>query len=739
MADNPIIITDKQYAIYVEDTIKLVSSMVIKSNAVIETMNRYLVNVFGDKYFNKADPKSWRYYKHITGEYHAVDKEMYVTSLDTFEEILFSKANLKIHKATAKGYSYGTRYYSDIISRFPAQELLIKGIINPVDYATALKAVDGEIIGYQTNLVELNEYSLIINIQTWLNAYWLRWYNGQYSISDSLYLTTFLGIMYVQLVPAIIALRLEACKTNEAHSYHYTSYLVSRGLKAESVNYLTVKQALWLYRNIEYILRNSGKTHIFELLIKHLLSERNIPIAEFSMRHDTEMLLDTLYSEPLFRKKPLNLGFAANTRELITLELIHHKEKLLNKGNEEYIIETENNTYREMQQSKSNVIMTKVLESTMIDDSNNTPVTLDDTLLSMWIYLSSIGYYKSIISVANPVSGDFISLNAKEAFCLYWYAYWKSNGITYNEIPYFLARHAPVKNVLSLADLKTVIDPKVISEDELHTLIDLSVEIKPIVSVEAFFYLANDVQQSYLKYRKITATVNHMVKRGMMEMLSYRFFSDNVCQLAEKDQTYSDWLVERTISLDGFKTIDYGNLAATILREATGGSLKNTKSLKDLQASMLNLMTYLSSYSIQIVKEINESRVIALDWPATRPGDISGYGDSLIYVDDGGVRVIDSKGLGYSHVDIDPGHVIEVSKLTGLGVNSHHILLKQLVNTASQDDSAVRIAVQASAIRVKSIVPDFNYGRHAAIPGMMEYMLSDKTLKVKDVWNTLSY
>ena len=82
---------------------------------------------------------------------------MYVGSLDTLETILFSKENLELHPLTRESYQFGTRYYYNLLNKYPNQEFLIKGILYPCDINKAIEAEDGEILSYQSDLVEEQE------------------------------------------------------------------------------------------------------------------------------------------------------------------------------------------------------------------------------------------------------------------------------------------------------------------------------------------------------------------------------------------------------------------------------------------------------------------------------------------------------------------------------------------------------------------------------------------------------
>lgn len=139
------------YRIFVSQVMTLAKTMVVKSEVAAETINRELQS-FGESL--SSDPHTWKYYMNLAGLYHPTDTVMTVTSMDTLEEIEFTRDNLKIFRATASAYAYGSRYYRDLVARYPTQETLILGILNPIDINKALGAQDGDILYYDTTLVE---------------------------------------------------------------------------------------------------------------------------------------------------------------------------------------------------------------------------------------------------------------------------------------------------------------------------------------------------------------------------------------------------------------------------------------------------------------------------------------------------------------------------------------------------------------------------------------------------------
>ena len=141
------------YKQYVKKTMQLARSLIIKSESSAEQLNDYL-KLMGHSVPDEH-PHTWKYYLNLSGEYFpplgSIDRElnkplqdqlMQVISLDDYTTIDFTLAGLVGHPITRREYGYNGEYYLTLVNQFPAQEMLIRGIINPVDIEEALNAPD---------------------------------------------------------------------------------------------------------------------------------------------------------------------------------------------------------------------------------------------------------------------------------------------------------------------------------------------------------------------------------------------------------------------------------------------------------------------------------------------------------------------------------------------------------------------------------------------------------------------
>ncbi len=624
--------TDNIQQIYIDKVLQLVGTIRIKSEATAAGLNKELTDYHGADTVDTLDPTTWRYYRNLAGEYHDFDEPMYITSMDTLENILFSKENLTIHRATYRAYQYGTRQYRELTTRYPNQTALILGILYPVDIDAAIAAQDGEILGWPEELVEENEYSFIYKLQDWIYGYKSRWHNAAFNLSDELYETVNYGMMALFMIPAIMNIRLAACKTNEVHSYHLMQFLSSHGVT--DVELLTKEQMLWLYRNMPYIERNSGQRDTFDWVVDNILTKRKIPLAKFTMQHDVSAQPEELYSTPMFRRTPLNLGYNVAGQDVITVDDIFDKEAELARDNVLMRDDLQAEAQVKLENSPSNVLATKALESAMVDYSDSTPYRMEDILLNHWLDWSMRGLYTAFVGVTNPRTGERIPLSAKEAYIFMTYAFCSSIGIDLTYVPQVLASRVQRVPLVNEDEILSVVDRALVDRSIATQALSLQEPVPLMISTEAFYSQCRVIYRCMDMQRRLVAYQEHHVRRGMVQNMVHRIYSDNVWDLAEPNTTYASWFAERNIRITDFTQEQLGLLYVELTREATGLALNTTESMKDLQAAMTRLTKQLVSYSVHLMTEINDSAIRDMNWSVVRLGDIDAKGFAHQYVSD---------------------------------------------------------------------------------------------------------
>ena len=649
------------YDLYVKKNFDLVRSLVIKHDLIAQTINANL-RLYGYSVSENL-PETWKYYLNLSGQYHESDLPMTIISLDTLETIDFTLANLNIHKATRRGYLNNSTYYKELIAKFPYQETLINGILNPIDINLAINAKNYSIISYDKTLVEVNEYNLINDIETWINLFFTRWNVSDYYFVDPLYVPNMYGIMVAYLPTLVNIIRLGYCHTDQVHSYHIGEYLASNGGLDKYIDALTKKQQLFLYRNIRYLYNNVGKTKTFNLLVDRLLTERNLPLAMYEVDHNTKDVLVDLQPTVDLVRKPLNQQAIDGRDELFTVEEILIKELPKAKDNSLYFNEDLVTISDKLTYSPIDNLPTKVLESDILDDSLDGVYNLYSMLINHWGYLSSINLFNPIVSFTDPLTNIKVSLRAKDAFIYYLYCLNRAYGYTPNNVMDLLVNDVRRPTLPTVAELRNITESKFITLSEINNAINDNVTITNIVSSEGFYGVINDIYLKRKKQRLQWSYADGYKKRMNVKLLYQRFYVDKVIKLTPSTISYNQWLLSKGLDVSKYSKYEFERLYIDIAKQAIGIINNNVKTLKQIQNASIAIMEQLSSYSVQYITNINETPYLSMGWSQICIGDIESSTSGIIEVDTTPLRVMSKSSKPNATVKTGDHIVIGVNKI----------------------------------------------------------------------------
>lgn len=632
---------------FIDSNKTLIKTLCIKSETSAQSINDALIALYGQGSVDKGTPRTWKYYLNISGEYHSTDTLMTVTSLDTLEEISFTKENLRNHSATAKAYQYGSsRYYYSLLNRYPEQEQLLLGILYPANIDNAIAADDGAILTYPAHLVEPQEQTLIAELEGFIQRHMVRWNVQAFGLTDSLYNTSYHAQLYLSLLPKLLNLRLARCKTNEAHSFHIRQYLASHGGLDRFLPYMTLKQALFFYRNICYLQRNTGKTQTHELLIQKILTDRQIPLAEYSIRH-LNTFDDNYYPQVVARRKPVNDEYNIAEQSYVSTADLYKKENALVSGNTNYRLTNELTDDQLFKNSSSSVVQTKNLESNMVDYNDAVPDPLDAVLLRQWAHMASHDLYNVVISFQDPKTSEFRTLYTKDALIYFSYVTLMSVGIEVDTIPSILVQKYRVPVKPSIEQLKSVIDSKHIAlNDIIFDIWSGQPEITEVHSSSSFYELANKIFLEARKHWFMLGGLHDLEERGALDNLILQFYADELVDLDPLHSDIHQWLVTNNLPPYTYSYNQAQELLKNIFTAATGLVIDETKILKNIQKNMLDLLGNMSSYTIQFIREINDSKIRPLNWPAVRAYKASADGESDVWIESN-INIVDAAGSAY--------------------------------------------------------------------------------------------
>lgn len=615
------------YDLYVKSVLTLARSLIIKDSETGRVIENQVT--FGGLSQGSGGEANWRYYQNLAGNYHFRDEPMVIRSIDTLEDIVFSKEELEVHRATALEYQFGSRYYEQLVARYPEQETLIRGIVQPVDINKALEAEDGTILGFDHNQVEFNETNLIPKLQSWIKRFYVRWNISGYGLVDELYAPAFLGVLYSLIPQVIFNIRLENCKTNYVHSYHVRQYLASHGQLDLYMDQLNTKQALWLYRNIDYLMRNAGKEETFSTLMQHILTERGIALATYEARHNLASISETLKPKPEMSLRFLNANVGDDYRDIRpTTEILDKEIPVAPQNAEENDLAYEY-VPRRLSLSMTDSEPTKVLESIVSDNSNNVAFSFEQLLFNHWIYLACNDRYTANVSFAHPATGEAVTLTAKETFISYFYVLNKVYGYTFDAIPELTVPWIKRQSLPTLEELKALVNSDYVDDSDLQRSLEGHPPMGVYVTVADFRDYCLKLRDLLSCHREIYILKEHMKTRGQLEGALMAHWQETVCNF-EMPQGYDQWFLDRGLDFHLLEDTELRVLSESLIEAGTGTDLSDANALRSLQDAMVGIMERLSSYSVQYLKTISSNTFFHAEWASARIGDVAekGYAQS---------------------------------------------------------------------------------------------------------------
>lgn len=662
------------YQIYRNKTIALVGSLVVKLSPVADKLNDH-AEMLG--FATSSDKSTWRYYKHLAGEYHDADTPMMVTSLDDGTEIVFDKTVLSLHKKTRSVFNNTPAYVKQLMLKYPIQSNLVRGILNPVDKATAIAAAEGTILMYDTTLVESQELSIISDMERMIRSYLYQYMMESLALTDEYFVAVKITDLFAQLVPWTMALRFSYVHTAQAHSFYIRMYLASHGHLDEFMPYLTTQQLMYLYRNVRYIENNVGKQSTHDDLVKNLMSVRAIPVYEYRLKHKAiDLEGTTLQPLPVFVREKVNLNTAIESRNVDEWPIadIIRKEIPAARDNTLYVDNYITETRDDMAMSSISNLPTKILEAAAVDPEDLQPFKLIDVLISELIHLAADGKYIGYVEVMNPVSGAPMKLSIKDAFVLFLYSYYAGkHGIYMETVPSVLAIDVAKFQWIPDAEYRKLLpdNPWGRWDDDIDYFMNGQHElINPITTAEDFMDLCVEVVNRKRARYEYVYRGDRLPDIAARRALFNHSYTDITRSFASANyKTYAEFL--RYIGLDPTEMIDetWLDLAHTVLDAVTHFETEGIISLREIQSAMVRLFKRLSSYTIQFIETITSTDSAVAD-PCTLGyevvmGDELGIGMAILPAP----KVVTSPGYLESDIDYELP-IVEMKVVNDVNVGS---------------------------------------------------------------------
>lgn len=650
------------YEVYYDSVTRLVATLVLKDETTCEIINSRL-KVLGRE-VDEQRPETWKYYLNLAGLPHITNRPMTVVSMDDRTTIEFTRDNMDIHIKTRRDYQYGSRFYDELIEKYPEQEMLINGILNPVDITAAIAADDHSILYYDPSLVEARETNLIPLLQEWITGVFVRWANTDYRINNPLFIAARLMILFMAMPTHIMNLRTDNCRTIMAHSYHIRRYLGSFGPLDQYYTEMSEFQRLYFYRDIRSLRRNCGKNETFSTLTKNVLTRRRLPLAEYVIQQNDANIPTDFQPATQFLRRSLNGIPAALGEDIKNTDQMLYMQRSIARDNEDESPYASIYVPEANELNQASVANTKVLESNVLDLKESEPYTLAEVLLNHWIFLADQDRYTAVVELILPNGGETSKISMKDAWVLYQYLYMLRSGWKMEVIPAIMAKRVrrldqhpdPAVKMPTWKELRGICSYKMVDDEYVTEALRRNPVIDRYVSIDTFVLAMVDVHQRMLRHRDLYVWRNDFYQYGEIKQMTDRIYMDYPVNMY-KGQRYDQWLVQRNINLDGFTPIQIDAIMESLLSQATGKGLRLVQSLKDVHQAMIGIMSQLSSYSVQFIQEINEEAVQMFDWPHLRYHYMGGSAASDVRLKLLDVKPRNLQGRGKSIATFDPTFV----------------------------------------------------------------------------------
>lgn len=401
----------------------------------------YLMGSSYMQQYGLEDPHGeWNpYYINLSGNYAPSDTRMTVYASEVGRHVPFDRDLIKNYPRTAALYKIPNPEYTILEERYPNNLGLIRSIAYPInDIKDAIAAPNFALLSYDDSLLHINEReNLVATLKTFLDMVKARWWIVEYTY-ENMYAVTFWAMLWQCLPNILLTQRFKNIKTPYVHPFHIWEYLKSKGLK-DYRDVLTNNQANWLYRNIDYILKNKGKhTNLIDLA-ENLLEEIFVSLVTKDIVQETGSKWDDCVTNPIFVSKNIVTG------EEVSKETVKNvNDKLVGSGlDSDTSAERVEELEKELGEHPFNELPTKVVELKKDSINTSNELTMVKFFLDTLMYRVSQNDCSFYCSLLEPVNNINIKLYVGDMIALWYWALKKSIGEEPTYLPTKYRAHIP--------------------------------------------------------------------------------------------------------------------------------------------------------------------------------------------------------------------------------------------------------------------------------------------------------
>ena len=615
--------------LYRKEIFNFLRTVTIKFEPFAYAMGRTYMDTYGI-----SDPHGkWNpYYIHLAGEYTAEElaagkvMHVYTVERELPERVVFTKDLINTNPKTASLYRLPNDEYIHLEESYPEYRGLIRCMVYPISsIEDAINAPNLSLLAYDDSLLEVNERESIINcLKNFLDMVRTRWWLVEFTYED-MYASTFWAMLWQMLPEVLLGQRFRNIGTPYVHSFHVWEYLKSKGL-GDYRDVLTMRQSLWLYRNINYILKNKGKVSNLSILAENLLEDACVSLRKVNMLQSTDEFTQKLHTVPQFIFYNYFTDVEENVAQYDDLNPRLYESGLNNQDSVEYV----NTTSTALGTIRYNDLPTKYLElkKESIDTSSESMMTT--FLLHTLVYRSSLGKLAYSVGIVDMYTGNNVKLFINDMILLLFYSACKSVGISPTRIPNQARVRVPFLSVkptqlteyIKYADTTYAISELVDVEGVLNLF---EWPTRAFVSRDDFaefanhqyalyylFYKQMESSNKYLYHKAFRRLLDDLTANKMvdLELSQYEYFEDwigatpEINSLIEQYESISDPAVQcntyKNLSMLCYNTIfDMEN-------SSTG--INTIRKMDSIYDAVRDLFISLCSYNVTFIDAARELR-----------------------------------------------------------------------------------------------------------------------------------
>jgi len=610
---------------YIEDTVRLIKSLIILSIDTAIQINNELVKIYGTSILGDEpeDRTTWKYFMNISGEYHKLDHRINITIIEDGSVQKLTKELLDKYKTTRNELKKFDTYYNDLVAEYPEDELLIKGIIYGLDINDVINCTNGELVAHSPYLVEEQETNLIHRLNEFSKNYFLRWHIRDYGIIDDLYIPSLLATLYTKMVLKTLNIRQDYIFTSEAHSFHiYEFFRSNYGIDVD-VKVLSKETRFWLYKNLRYIKNNIGKNKTLDILIEKILTENGIGVAEVELLNglpDEDLLNLTDITKPIYDKKE-NRFISKRRNDYYLIDDnddTSGKALLLRQFSKAFVdndmVIKDTNFYdntleykldkNKFNKQKTKTFKIKVNRSYVVENKIELKMVLDN-----FIQMAFRDIYKTSITFIDNNTGFTYDLDAKQAAFLILKLLAVISGNVNPKIPSYTANKL-LNSVITVDALNYNMINPTITYDIAKKLI----ELRP----DRLTYLDRDIFNQYLKdlnsfnsvIWNIATNSNDMLINNSIKTMYKRLHMKETIIFNQGDSTIDELMANQFVDFYFTDVYDYKETLNKVLYAFTGFYF-DKDDVNEMVDKYIKIVKNLSSSTIQFMNSTNSLDVMS--------------------------------------------------------------------------------------------------------------------------------